>query len=85
MRPGPGRPPIAGVEPADMAPGDASAAERGEPTGGLAGNKYPAGVPSIAVLSEARWGARAGLRATGEASLGAVGQVPALRRARRAR
>jgi hypothetical protein len=43
------------------------------------------GKPPIAVIAEAGSGARAGLPAIGGASFGAVGQVPALRRARRAR
>ncbi len=89
IRPGPGRPPIAGVEPPDMVPGDPGAVAWGKPPVGVAGNRDPASIagkpPIAAVLAEARSGARTGLRAIDGPFFGAVGEVPALRRARRAR
>jgi hypothetical protein len=86
MRPGPGRPPTAGVEPPDMAPGDLGAVAWGKPPVGVAGTARIAGNPPIAaVLAEGKSGARMGVRAIDGASFGAVGQVPALSRARRAR
>jgi hypothetical protein len=87
IRPGPGRPPIAGVEPPHIVPWDAGAVPWGKPLVGVAGRETTsvAGKPSIAVLPQAGWGARAGFPAIGGAAFGAVGQDPALRRARRAR
>jgi hypothetical protein len=70
-----------------MDAGDAGAVPWGKPPVVVAGRAPAsvAGKPPIAVLAEAGAGARAGLRAIGGASFGAVDQVPALRRARRAR
>jgi hypothetical protein len=82
-RPRPARPPIAGIEP----PGEAGAVPRGDSPIGVAGRETgsAAGKPAIAILAEAEPGAIPLLGAISGASLGAVGQVPALRRARRAR
>src|SRR5271166_1273127 len=64
-RPRPGRPPIAGVEPPDMVPGDAGAVPWGKPLVGVSGREPAsvAGKRPIAVLAEAGSVARAGLRA----------------------
>jgi hypothetical protein len=76
--------PDRGVEPVNMIPGDAGADPRGEPPGRLPGNSGSASAVGK-VPAEAASSVRVGLRATGESFFGAVGQVPALRRARRSR
>jgi hypothetical protein len=78
-RPGPGRPPIAGVEPLDIVPGDAAVVPSGELMLSVAGK------PPIAVPCGDRLGRKDGPSSDRPGILWAVGQVPALRQAQRAR